>query len=241
MSDTRDRETRIVPSVETTIAWRERFDKYMRLAATAGPYSAVSQNGEIAEAMSTILWKHKCATYNKQTECTHRKGGGFRGRCYARATSVDYAVTEHTFIDGRTRLKCMLCGTEAYNFSGQDFKFAYLRKFANRTTNCPSASEHFAYIVTRPGDEPLVLAKYPRTPAGLEALKRDYPDWNGEFGPPSVGGYVVTVQDHVPTLADEHLLKDDDTNPIKGIQAATKFDDPTAAPFIIVDGSEKKE
>lgn len=96
-------------------SWIERFSVFMNRSARLGPYAPSLRKlhkDEIEEAMADITWQTKCRIYNQQTTCTHRKGG--KVRTYHR----DHAVTTHVFIDSRTRIKCMLCGLEAWSKSG---------------------------------------------------------------------------------------------------------------------------
>lgn len=129
-----------VPALKTLYEWVDRFRLYVNLAAEAGPYAKMyhpeGHEGDVAEALSTITWEIKCRVYNQQTSCRHNKGGK-----YNPLRRKDHAVTTHTFVDSRTRIKCMLCGLEAWSNSGEDFKFAYMRKLAEDSSNRASASE----------------------------------------------------------------------------------------------------
>lgn len=144
-------------------------------------FHAVAQHSEMfiekylkndyAEAIADITWQMKCLTYEKQKACLHLKGGKYR-------PTLDYAVTTHTFIDGRQRIKCMLCGLEAWRNSGEDFKFAYMRDLAEYSTNRQSASEQPLLGVKFGGD---MVEYFHHTPAGIAALKAKYPLWDGKF------------------------------------------------------------
>ena len=145
-------------------------------------FHAVAQHSEMfiekylkndyAEAIADITWQVKCRTYEKQKACLHLKGSKYRS-----TFTKDYAVTTHTFIDGRQRIKCMLCGLEAWSNSGEDFKFAYMRDLAEYSTNCPSASEQPVLGVKFGG---FIVEYFHHTPAGIAALKAKYPLWDGK-------------------------------------------------------------
>ena len=107
-------------------------------------------------------------------------------------------MTTHTFIDGRQRIKCMLCGLEAWSNSGEDFKFAYMRDLAEYSTNRPSASEQPVLGVKFGG---FIVEYFRHTPAGIAALKAKYPLWDGKF---------------------KRAGSDEGESPIKGREPATK-------------------
>jgi len=200
--------------------WADRFSVVINGFARVGPYSKLAKGlfkDEIEEAMADITWQTKCAVYNRQVECTHLKGGRTRSR-YA---SRDYAVTKHTFIDSRTRIKCVLCGLEAWSNSGEDFKFAYMQSLADDSTNCPSASEQVLLQVKR---GKAVLATFPNTDSGRAELRKAYPNWNGEIQQP----------EYDPPKEDDGLKIPEDHSPIKGMHASTPEAGPDSPSAIIV-------
>ncbi len=177
---------------------------------------------DYAEAIADITWQVKCRVYNVQSKCKHLKGGNYR-------LTKDYAVTTHTFIDGRQRIKCMLCGLEAWSNSGEDFKFAYMRDLAEYSTNCPSASEQPVLGVKFGGD---IVEYFRHTPAGIAALKAKYPLWDGKFKragsdetEDADGSWAKFQEDSIylkPEDSKDFVQIGEDTNPIKGREPATK-------------------
>jgi hypothetical protein len=196
-------------------------------------FHAVAQHSEMfiekylkndyAEAIADITWQVKCRTYEKQKACLHLKGGKYR-------FTKDYAVTTHTFSDGRQRIKCMLCGLEAWSNSGEDFKFAYMRDLAEYSTNCPSASEHLVLGVKF---SDYIVEYY--TPAGIAALKAKYPLWDGKFKRAGSDETEDADGSRVEFQEDSIYLKPEDSkdfvqigegvSPIKGREPATKLPD----------------
>jgi hypothetical protein len=65
--------------------------------------------------------------------CTHLKGGAIQ-RPYHR----DYAVTQHTYPDGRVEIKCMICG-QPWTKDHPDW--AEARRMMEESSNNPTASE----------------------------------------------------------------------------------------------------
>lgn len=65
-----------------------------------------------------------------QGECKHLKGGAHHP-----SPHKDYAVRTHTFPDGRTTIKCIICGREWDSFD------PVAREMARQSSNTPSASE----------------------------------------------------------------------------------------------------
>lgn len=206
------------PDSGTVSRWVTRFAEFINLSAKHGPYAKAVRDlhkEEIEEAMADITWQIKCRTYNRQVTCKHRKGGK------TRAAFADHAVTTHTFIDSRTRIKCMLCGLEAWSNSGMDFKFAYMRSLADISTNCPSASEQVLLQVTQ---GKTVLATFPNTESGRVALRKAYPGWNGEIQQP----------EYNPPAEDDGLKIPEGHSPIKGVEASTPEAGPDNPGAIVV-------
>lgn len=197
---------------------RSLFSSFVNSAARIGPAAKLwRQVDEYKKALVSIDWEMKCKIYNRQRRCTHLKGGRHRGR------ATDFNVTTHTFIDSRTRIKCVLCGIEAWSNSGQDFKFAWMRRMAQNSTNCPSSSERVLLEAT---SGKAVLATFPDTPAGREAMHKRFPEWDGTVNP-----YVlmdVTKEDDKLGIPEGH-------SPIKGIEASTPEAGPDSPGAIIVD------
>ena len=197
-------------------------------------FHAVAQHSEMfiekylkndyAEAIADITWQVKCRTYEKQKACLHLKGGKYRP-----TFTKDYAVTTHTFIDGRQRIKCMLCGLEAWSNSGEDFKFAYMRDLAEYSTNRPSASEQPLLGVKFGG---YIVEYFHHTPAGIAALKAKYPLWDGKFKragsdeTEDADGSRAEFQDDSiylkPEDSKDFVQIGEGTSPIKGHEPATK-------------------
>ena len=201
--------------------WVERFSTFMNRSARLGPYAKATRSlhkDEIAEAMADITWQTKCRIYNQQTSCNHRKGGKYRHGLQHR----DHAVTTHIFIDSRTRIKCVLCGLEAWSKSGENFKFAYLQSLAEKSTNRYSASEQVLLKVTQGQVE---LATFPDTDAGRAALRKKFPGWNGKVRP--YGLMDVTKEDNGLGIPEGH-------SPIKGVEASTPEAGPDSPNAIIV-------
>lgn len=198
--------------------WGERFLTFVNLSAKYGPYAKATRGlhkEEIEEAMADITWRMKCQIYNRQTSCSHRKGGK------TRAHHSDHAVTTHTFIDSRTRIKCVLCGLEAWSNSGQDFKFAYMQSLAKRSTNWPSSSEQVLLEVRR---GKVILATFPNTDEGRAALRKRFPNWNGKYGQP----------EYEPPKQDENTAIPEGHSPIKGVEASTPEPGPEDLKAIVV-------
>lgn len=91
------------------------------------------------------------AIQEKQKNCKHLKGGKNR-----KATqNEDYLLSIHTFIDGVTRIKCLLCGMKWFpldtdeflvrggklvpNHTGLGWKEVF--RFVGKSTNTPTTSE----------------------------------------------------------------------------------------------------
>lgn len=199
--------------------WAKRFSAFLNGSARLGPYAKATRSlhkDEIAEAMCDITWQTKCRIYNRQRACQHLKGG--KGRP---TTGKDHAVTTHTFIDSRTRIKCMLCGLEAWSNSGQNFKFAYMQSLAERSSNHPSASEQVLLKVTQ---GKTVLATFPNTNEGRTALRKRFPNWNEAYGQP----------EYDPPKEDDELKIPEGHSPIKGVEASTPEAGPDSPSAIIV-------
>lgn len=195
------------------------FSFFVNEAARVGPSSKLWHRfDEYQEAIHAITWQTKCRIYNLQTSCRHMKGGKYRSWA-----QKDPAITTHTFIDSKTRLKCMLCGTEAWSNSGQDFKFAYLQKLAERSTNHPSSSERVLLEVTQ---GKVALATFPNTDEGRAALKKKYPNWDGRCE-----GYPAWYE---APKEDDGLKIPEGHSPIKGVEASTPEAGPDSPGAIIV-------
>lgn len=209
-----------------TISIGNRFSLLLRkIFKSSEEYGQKANTEQYAEALAQITWETKCRTYNIQRVCRHRKGGRYQPLAH----TVDYAVTTHTFIDGRTRIKCALCGLEAYNKSGEDFKFAYLADLAEQSTNCPSSSERLLLGIIIGGK---LVENFNNIPGVQEKIKAKYPLWDGVIKSPDEVKYV---DDETKVVFTESIyeqpasdFKDigEDTNPIKGIQPATQMDIP---------------
>lgn len=190
--------------------WKKRLSAYVNLAAKAGPASTAEKE-QIEEALANITWRYKCKTYNRQQACKHLKGGKYRS-----GPVKDYALTTHTFVDSRTRIKCMLCGLEAWSHSGEDFKFNWLASLAEISTNCPSASERLLLAVKIGGKK---IAEFPNTYEGRAALRRAYPNWDGK-----IDGEDEFPEDSVYSIsaADDRWVQfPSNHSPIKGLLAST--------------------
>ena len=202
-------------------SWIERFSVFMNRSARLGPYAPSLRSlhkDEIEEAMADITWQTKCLIYNRQTSCQHVKGGKYRPvRAYR-----DHAITTHTFIDSKTRLKCMLCGIEAWSNSGMDFKFAYLQSLAELSSNHPSASEQVLLEVTQ---GKVTLATFPDTDAGRAELRKKFPNWDGTISPYRL--MDVTKEDDGLKIPEGH-------SPIKGMLASEPEAGPDSPNAIIV-------
>lgn len=183
-------------TTEEKLRWVDRFKRYVGLAAEAGPYAKVLKPRDrlydVTDAINAITWQTKCRIYNRQTECSHLKGGKYKPLGFIR----DYALTTHTFIDGRTRIKCMLCGLEAWDFSGEDFKFAYMRRLADSSTNQPSASEQ-PRLEAKFSDGSTV--SFPNTPRGRAEFRAKHPTWNGK-----VDGQDLFPEDSVYSISEDN-------------------------------------
>lgn len=198
--------------------WIERFSVFINRSTRLGPYASAVRNlhkDEIEEAMADITWQIKCKVYNRQTTCTHRKGGKI-GTCRR-----DHAVTTHVFIDSRTRIKCMLCGLEAWSKSGEDFKFAYMQSLAEQSTNRYSASEQVLLEVTQ---GQVTLATFPNTDEGRAALRKKFPNWDGAYRQPT----------YDPPKEDSGVVIPEGHSPIKAIKASTPEPGPESPNAIIV-------
>ena len=186
--------------------WLKRFSTYINLVAKHGPYAKALRSlhkRDIEEAIADITWQTKCRTYNRQQACKHLKGGNYRP-----LQVKDYAITIHTFIDSRTRLKCMLCGVEAWSNSGMDFKYNWLKSLAEQSTNWPSASEQVLLEVRR---GKILLATFPNTETGRTELRKQFPNWDGTYTQP---GYDPPKEDDTLKIPEGH-------SPIKGALAST--------------------
>src|SRR5271166_897162 len=74
----------------------------------------------------------------KQERCRHAKGQvGYRRA----STYIDFNVSKHTFIDGKSRIKCLTCGWEVWNLPGFRFKWEQGMRMVEQSTNRPSSSE----------------------------------------------------------------------------------------------------
>ncbi|HZS43442.1 MAG TPA: hypothetical protein VFA52_04625 [Candidatus Paceibacterota bacterium] len=63
-----------------------------------------------------------------QSICSHRKGGkGLKG------PKVDYAVSFHTFINGESYIRCLICGMKWKNRDTQEFLYRRGKKIPNHT------------------------------------------------------------------------------------------------------------
>ncbi len=112
-----------------------RFGQLFRLVAShSGLYAKWYKPEDWEESGAASAWELKCKAYEKQSACHHLKGS------YTNFVK-DYAVVTHIFIDGKARIKCMLCGLEAWSHSGEEFKFSYMLNMAQQSTNTPSSSE----------------------------------------------------------------------------------------------------
>lgn len=193
------------------------FRTFVNAAARIGPAAKLWRPyDEYQEAVHGITWQQKCTVYNRQTACAHAKGGK------RKPLLKDRAVTTHIFIDSRTRIKCMLCGLEAWSNSGQDFKFAYMQKLAESSSNRWSASEQVLLEVKK-GET--TSATFPDTEAGRAALREKFPNWDGTVNP-----YVlmdVTPEDNGLKIPAGH-------SPIKGVEASTPEAGPDDLGAIII-------
>lgn len=225
-------------SQEVVMAWVRRFVNFVTAAIMAGPDARAypcndGARFDYALATQRIGWEWKCRLFNRQQDCRHKKGGVHASR------HADFNVTTHKFIDGRTRIKCVLCGIEAWDYSGEDFKFARMQKMANNSTNHPSSSQYFSYVVKR---GKVVVAEYPIVPLGYEALKRNHPHalhLPDKYVPlTEIRSEAFWVPGPYTNEESEYVQIGEDTNPIKGVQPPTKIDD---APYIIVDTTKKEE
>lgn len=197
------------------MTWQERFSTFVNRAAKLGPYHKVLAalfHEQTEDAVSSITWQSTCRTYNRQRACRHLKGGKYSPKSVAR----DYAVTTHTFIDSLTRIKCMLCGTEAWSNSGMDYKFNWLASLAEMSTNCPSASEQVKLEVKR---NEWVVDTFPNTAAGRAALKAKYPRWNGLID--GVDQFPEESLWVIPENDERFVQFPKDHSPIKGFLAST--------------------
>jgi hypothetical protein len=200
----------------------DRFSLLMNLIAShSEKFLKKYIKDKYEQETADITWQWKCKIYERQRTCSHLKGSELRGPFVK-----DYAITTHTFIDGRTRCKCMLCGLEAWSRSGEDFKFAYLRDLAYVSTNTASSSEQPMYVVTE-GKE--TSDHFPATPKGLATLKAKYP--NVQVPPDieqqheiSIGGPYSYNEYDIKEGKSPYLNIGEDTSPIKGVQPATKMD-----------------
>ena len=73
----------------------------------------------------------------KQERCNHLKGQvGYRN-----VLVKDFNVNIHTFIDGKSRIKCLTCGWEVWNLPEFRFKWEQGMRMVGQSTNTPSSSE----------------------------------------------------------------------------------------------------
>lgn len=209
--------------------WSATYSRWFRAVAEHSELFVKKYlKNDYEEAIADITWQTKCRVYNKQSRCKHSKGGKRKPAPVSR----DYAVTTHTFIDGRQRIKCMVCGLEAWSNSGEDFKFAYMSNLAEYSTNCPSASEQPVLGVKFNG---YIVEYFHHTPAGIAALKAKYPLWDGKFKragsdeTEDADGSRAEFQDDSiylkPEDSKDFVQIGEDINPIKGREPATKLPD----------------
>lgn len=200
-----------------------KFDRLMRtISRSSEAFGKKVRTTEWEEAIAAITWESKCRDYNRQRACKHLKGGKFRGS-YVK----DYAVVTHTFITGKIRVKCMLCGLEAWSQSGEDYKFAYMFEMTELSTNKASASEQPVLGVVLNNT---IVELFHNIPGVEEKIKAKYPLWNGTVKPTTGGidykSVSVVYLDSVYKMSEEKPIDiGEDTNPIKGFQPATKLDE----------------
>ena len=74
----------------------------------------------------------------KQARCDHRKGGAHKFR-----SAKDYALRDHTFIDGSRQVRCTICGKVWTPNSKEWFKAL---EMLEQTTNTRTSSEILAVV-----------------------------------------------------------------------------------------------
>jgi len=102
-----------------------------------------------------------------QRMCTHLKGGK-EGPNRPRSARIDYAVSFHTFIDGRSYIKCLICSSKWKPGDTADFLIRRGQKVKNHTglgwdqawnmlknsTNTPTTSEVVMQATPTPQAQP---------------------------------------------------------------------------------------
>lgn len=81
----------------------------------------------------------KIAQYNeaeerkKQTYCTHLKNQPMRNYFTPKSPKIDYAVSHHHFPDGKTYVRCLICGAKWHKGDTDEFIFIGGKKLQNWT------------------------------------------------------------------------------------------------------------
>jgi hypothetical protein len=75
----------------------------------------------------------------ERKDCSHLKGGRPKS-----GLIKDYCVSLHTFIDGRKRIRCLLCGFTVWN---NEPGWAEALKMVKKSSNSPTSSESVHYRV----------------------------------------------------------------------------------------------
>ena len=89
------------------------------------------------------------------------------------AMDKDYAISDHTFIDGSRIIKCQRCAKK-WTKGGADWDLAL--EMVKSTTNGRTSSEQ-PRLRVEIGDQ--VVTELPHTTNSIEVLKNKYPSWDG--------------------------------------------------------------
>ena len=141
------------------------WDLWVRLEKYVNSYLGkkvrkILQAREVAKADAFLKEFRKQEHWfpTKPEKCSHLKGGKHR-----RLHSKDYALGQHTFSDGRTKIWCLLgCGLVAW--SG-DKNFQNLTKMMELSSNTASSSER-TVLQTQYSPSDYVVTVQDRIPNG---------------------------------------------------------------------------
>lgn len=96
--------------------------------------------------------------------CGHRKGGKLKG------FSTDFNISDHTFIDGSRRVKCLNNCGKVWSPGDADWKDALY--MLGRTTNRRTSSEQPGYLIRANGEEKFYNS--------VDEIKKVFPNWDIE-------------------------------------------------------------
>lgn len=140
-------------SAEKTNIFLRNFDRMMQWIGNGANPAAIDAKLPLEKLVELILareskpayvrpaitqWMIRCMEYERFIKCSHLKGGRYRPKGGMR----DYAVSFHTFINGESRIVCLLgCGFEVWNRPGWKYKWQYGLKMVEQSTNTATSSE----------------------------------------------------------------------------------------------------